>query len=277
MASSSGPDMKQKALPSWRFTCAACPKTSSSWASFSSASNWAMNCSSVSSPVGKLPLVLSWVSMKYFIGDLLSQNPWLLPSLDNVRVNASALGVPTARRQGRKYDRHHQKRRHVPDQVPTLRPVGQRLDGHDGGVHDARPDREPDQARVRRRILAGEEEKDSERGIDSEDHHKVMRVPVAPCPAGGPHDPQGVDAEDEDEADDGEREAKIPDVIRVLRADRLHSLVHPYALHDRRCVHGALLSFLFSLTLPRDPHGRGKCLPWSPVGTRSLLIGPIGK
>src|SRR5262249_43434940 len=58
-----------------------------------------------------------------------SRSPWLFGG------STSALGDPTARRQDRKYDRHHEERRRVPDQVPTLRAVGQPLGGHDDGVH----------------------------------------------------------------------------------------------------------------------------------------------
>src|SRR5262245_28685837 len=72
IASSSGPDMKQNALPSSRFTCAACPNAWNSAAARSSSSNCSKNCSSVRTCVGKLPLVLSCVSMKYFISNLLS-------------------------------------------------------------------------------------------------------------------------------------------------------------------------------------------------------------
>ena len=93
--------------------------------------------------------------------------------------------------------------------------VGQGLDGHDDGVHNARPDREPDQARMRRRVLGRDDEKDAERRVDPDDHHQVVRVPLAPCPPGGPHDPQRVDAEDEDEADDDEHDTKVPNAIRV--------------------------------------------------------------
>src|SRR5215468_7842361 len=66
MESSSGPDMKQKALPSFKLTCAAWPKAPNWPAALSSASKLSKNCCSVSSSLGKLPLVLSWVSMKYF-------------------------------------------------------------------------------------------------------------------------------------------------------------------------------------------------------------------
>src|SRR6476660_91824 len=73
MESSSGPDMKQKALPSFKLTCSAWPKAPNWPAALSSASKLSKNCCSVSSSLGKLPLVLSWVSMKYFTVVL----PWL--------------------------------------------------------------------------------------------------------------------------------------------------------------------------------------------------------
>src|SRR5260221_5575187 len=69
-ASLSAPDMKQNALPSFRLTWAACAPTPNRGAASSSASNCAQNSASVSSPWGKLPFVLSCVSMKYFTVDL---------------------------------------------------------------------------------------------------------------------------------------------------------------------------------------------------------------
>src|SRR5215469_2008670 len=59
--------MKQNALPSLRLTCAAWAPTPNFGAASSRASNFTKNSASVSCPSGKLPLVLSCVSMKYFM------------------------------------------------------------------------------------------------------------------------------------------------------------------------------------------------------------------
>src|SRR5262249_49863043 len=92
MESSSGPDMKQKALPSFKLTCAAWPKAPNWSAALSSASKLSKNCCSVSSSLGKLPLVLSWVSMKYFTVILLGSSRGVYARLGRCLWDSGSLG-----------------------------------------------------------------------------------------------------------------------------------------------------------------------------------------
>src|SRR5262249_51915623 len=83
-------------------------------------------------------------------------------------------GYPTPRRQDREYDGHDQERRYVAGEMTVLLAVDEALDGHDAAMNEARPDREPDQARVRRRVLRRDDEKHPERGVDADDHHQIV-------------------------------------------------------------------------------------------------------
>ena len=66
--------------------------------------------------------------------------------------------------------------------------VHNRLHGHDAAMHSARPDREPDQAAMRKRVSGC-------------DHRQVVGSSRVPGPTGGPNDRKRVDGEGKNEAD----------------------------------------------------------------------------
>jgi hypothetical protein len=83
------------------------------------------------------------------------------------------------------------------------------LQCHDCSVHHARPYGEPDDALMRVRIARRRQKEYAERRLDSDDHHQVVRVPLTPCPAGGPDNAQRIDAENESKPDDDQRDAEV--------------------------------------------------------------------
>src|SRR3989442_13864286 len=88
--------------------------------------------------------------------------------------------------------------------MPHLARVGEGMDGHDCRMNDAGPDGEPDETQVTDWVTRGKQEKDAERGIDTENHVKVRRLLRLPRPAARPEAVQREDAEDEYEAEDDE-------------------------------------------------------------------------
>src|SRR6516164_2917655 len=68
---------------------------------------------------------------------------------------------------------------------------------HDAGVHDARPDRERDQAAMFRRITRGSNEISTENRVDPADHLKVILAMAAmPLPSRRPNEAERVDGEE---------------------------------------------------------------------------------
>src|SRR5271167_4813952 len=80
-----------------------------------------------------------------------------------------ARGARAARCQYSEQNGHEKQSRNIAEHVAMLGGRLQRLHGHNRGVHHARKYREPNQAEVAQRIAGGEQEKDSERGIDAHD------------------------------------------------------------------------------------------------------------
>lgn len=86
-----------------------------------------------------------------------------------------------------------------------------RLHCHDAAVNQARPHSKPNQAAVCERIAGCENEEDTERGINADDHERIVRVACVPCPTRRPDrrptDHQRVKAENKNDADEDEGDA----------------------------------------------------------------------
>src|SRR3989442_13404185 len=89
--------------------------------------------------------------------------------------------------------------------MPHLARVGEGMDGHDCRMNDAGPDGEPDETQVTDWVTRGKQEKDAERGIDTENHLKVRRLLRLPRPAARPEAGQREDAENEYEGPEAEQ------------------------------------------------------------------------
>src|SRR5262245_12515559 len=119
--------------------------------------------------------------------------------------------------------------------MTVLLAVDEALDGHDAAMNEARPDREPDQARVRRRAPRREDEKHPECGVDADDHHQIVggnertRSRLSPHPARGPDDAERVDTEDEDQPDQDKHHTKSTKATRVRHGPCLLSELDPTA------------------------------------------------
>ena len=59
--------------------------------------------------------------------------------------------------------------------MPTVPGVDQRLRCHDAAMHDARPDSEPDEAQVVERATRREQQKNTERRVNPQNHLQVSR------------------------------------------------------------------------------------------------------
>ena len=119
-------------------------------------------------------------------------------------------GSTFTRRQQREYDGYNEQRRNVADQMPmTVR--GKCLHRHDAAVNHARPHSKPNEAAVCERIARCENEEQTERGINADDHERVVRVVCVPYPTRRPErrpsDHQRVKAENENDADEDEGDA----------------------------------------------------------------------
>ena len=86
--------------------------------------------------------------------------------------------------------------------MTLFRPIVKGLNGHDPAVHHARPDREPDYAFVRVGISRCDKQKHTQRRVDTDDHHQIVRVSVSPGPARGPDNAQWINTEYESQAED---------------------------------------------------------------------------
>jgi len=98
--------------------------------------------------------------------------------------------------------------------------VNDSLDRHHGAVHNARPDRKPDQAAVRERVARSEQEKHPKRGVDRENHLKILGLARMPRPTRRPNYCKRVEPKQGNETHEKQREAQILDAIDV-RHDRL--------------------------------------------------------
>ena len=110
------------------------------------------------------------------------------------------------RGQQRKYDGYNEQRRNVADQMP-MTVWGKCLPRHDAAVNHARPHSKPNEATVCEWIARGENEEHTERGINADDHERVVRVARVPCPTRRPSDHQRIKAENKNDADEDEGDA----------------------------------------------------------------------
>src|SRR5262245_49390397 len=116
------------------------------------------------------------------------------------RGRAKRLCLPVFRphEQTAKNDRDEQERGHVTEQVTAMR-GGHRLNRHDGGVNDARPDCEPDQAAMGLRVSRRIQQEDAERRVYPDDHTEILGFIGSagmPRPAGWPNDRQRIDQQE---------------------------------------------------------------------------------
>src|SRR5262245_26647840 len=80
--------------------------------------------------------------------------------------------------------------------MSSLLRIADGLYRHDDSMHDARPDRERDQAAVLGGIVGRGDQVGTEYRIESADHLKVvMAMSAVPQPAGGPNETERVDGE----------------------------------------------------------------------------------
>src|SRR6516165_11993256 len=87
---------------------------------------------------------------------------------------------------------------HVANQVTSLLSVIHSLYCHDAGVHDARPDRERDQAAMFRRITRGSNEVNTEHRVHPADHLEViLAMATVPLPSRWPNKADWVDGEED--------------------------------------------------------------------------------
>src|ERR1035437_10927714 len=97
--------------------------------------------------------------------------------------------------------------------MTMFRCVTKGLNGHDPAVHHARPYSEPDNAPVSIGISRCNQQKHTERGIDTDDHHPIVRVSLSPNPAGGPDNAQRINTEYENQAEDDQRDTDRKSVV----------------------------------------------------------------
>src|SRR5215467_4601964 len=91
-----------------------------------------------------------------------------------------------------------EQRRHVTNQVTCLVSVIHGLYCHDAGVHDARPDRERDQAAMLGRITRSSNEIGSENRVNPADHLEViLAMATVPLPSRRPDEAERVDGEED--------------------------------------------------------------------------------
>ena len=82
------------------------------------------------------------------------------------------VGIST-RSQECECDRYNEKSRNVSDQMPmTTRP--KRLHGHDAAMNHAGPNSEPNEAAMCQWIAGRKEQEYSQRGVDANDHERVV-------------------------------------------------------------------------------------------------------
>src|SRR5262245_33852687 len=103
--------------------------------------------------------------------------------------------------------------------MPSMRRVGQALNGHDATVHDARPDREPDQTQVFEWLASGQEEEHAKSRIDADDHLQIVRLAGMPRPAGWPEHGQRIEAKQTDGSDEYQGDSEIAETLRVVHDD----------------------------------------------------------
>src|SRR5690242_5079661 len=85
--------------------------------------------------------------------------------------------------------------------MPKLTRVSNGVHRHHRPVHDARPNREPDETPVAGRISCGKQQEHAERRVDPPNHLEVGRLLGRPCPPTRPNAVEQGDAEDKDEAE----------------------------------------------------------------------------
>src|SRR5690242_5267420 len=103
--------------------------------------------------------------------------------------------------------------------MPKLTRVSYGVHRHHRPVHDARPNREPDETPVAGRISCGKQQEHAERRVDPPDHLEVGRLLGRPGPATRPNAVEQGDAEDKDEAEDSEeRPDHMPPFVKSTTA-----------------------------------------------------------
>src|SRR5262249_57172903 len=125
--------------------------------------------------------------------------------------------------------------------MASLAGVGDRLNSHDRGMNHTRPHREPDQASMLIRISRCEQQKDSERRVDANDHQQVVRVTMSPCPAGWPDKAEWIDSKNEDQPHGYESDPQRKQAGRV-RHSIISMLWTAFALTSRIILRGGRMT-----------------------------------
>jgi len=149
----------------------------------------------------------------------------------------SKLRCACSRHQKCQYTRHDKKGCNVTEQMADVLRVDNCLDCHDRPMDDARPDRKPDQADVCEWVARCTQEEYPERGVDGQDHLQVLRLAGMPRPSRGPNDRERVNAEQEDQPHQQQRDSQVFDTFDV-RHDALRSV----ETNPCRCPRGTVQS-----------------------------------
>src|ERR1700691_455218 len=79
-------------------------------------------------------------------------------------------GSPPARSQDRQQYSHEQQRRYVTEQVSMIFRRLESLNSHDGGMHETRPDGEPDETEMFERVARRLDKEHAEGRVNADDH-----------------------------------------------------------------------------------------------------------
>jgi hypothetical protein len=92
------------------------------------------------------------------------------------------------------------------------------LYGHNAGMNETGPDREPDQAAVLQRISRGNEQEDAESGIDAEYHLFVLGLIGLPAPTGRPpRHHEGIYGEKKNQANENQGYTQKAQLCRCVQ------------------------------------------------------------
>jgi hypothetical protein len=76
--------------------------------------------------------------------------------------------------------RNQKQHQHIAVEMSDILMVCNRLHDHNAPMDYARPDREPDQAAMLKRVSGCDEQEDSKRGVDADDHRQVVGLSHVP-------------------------------------------------------------------------------------------------
>src|SRR6185503_9770088 len=154
------------------------------------------------------------------------------------RCATRSIGIFATRGESGQNNCGDEKHRHIAHEMSHLSGFGERRVGHDSTVHDTRPYGEPDKAQVGEWIACGQDQENTQSRVDTNDHHRVIRMTNVPGPSGWPEEHERIEGKARD-SDDEQCDTQVTETLDYGHSVLLLALV-PTRNYARDAARGAL-------------------------------------